>query len=85
MERSNIVVIMDELETRDPISRALSKTDRRRVAPTATVRGRRLHDTAVAGVRRNEARLLGGLTGRSGRRSFFRCCGESRPLPTSPG
>jgi hypothetical protein len=35
MERSNIVVIIDELETRELISRRQSKTDRRRYAGAA--------------------------------------------------
>jgi DNA-binding MarR family transcriptional regulator len=62
MERSNAVVVIDELETRELISRAQSKTDRRRFALSATVRGRRLHDTAVAALRRSEDRLLARLT-----------------------
>jgi DNA-binding MarR family transcriptional regulator len=62
MERSNVVVVIDELEARELVSRTPSKTDRRRFALNATVRGRRLHDTAVAALRRSEERLLGRLT-----------------------
>lgn len=62
MERSNIVVVLDELETLELISRTQQKTDRRRYALNATVRGRRLHDKAAETLRRNEARLLQGLS-----------------------
>lgn len=62
MERSNIVVIIDELETRELIGRSQMKTDRRRYALTATVRGRHLHDKAVAAIHRAEDRLLTGLS-----------------------
>lgn len=62
MERSNIVVVIDELETRDLVVRTKSKTDRRRFALTATMRGKRLHDKAVAAIRRSEERLLQRLT-----------------------
>lgn len=62
MERSNLVVVIDELETRELVSRTQSKTDRRRFALNATVRGRRLHDKATEAIRRNEERLLCGLS-----------------------
>jgi DNA-binding MarR family transcriptional regulator len=62
MERSNLVVVIDELETRELVSRTQSKTDRRRFALNATVRGRRLHDTAVEALHRSEARLLARLS-----------------------
>lgn len=62
MERSNLVVVIDEIETRELVSRTQSKTDRRRFALTATVRGRRLHDTAVKALHKSEARLLQRLT-----------------------
>ncbi len=61
MERSNIVVIIDELESRELIGRRQSKTDRRRYALTATVRGRRLHDKAVVALHASEAPFLGRL------------------------
>ena len=62
MERSNIVVIIDDLETRQLISRARSKSDRRRFALTATVRGRRARDQAAHAVARAEANALGNLS-----------------------
>lgn len=62
MERPNIVVIIDDLETRQLISRARSKQDRRRFALTATVRGRRLRDQASAAVAAAEYRALGALS-----------------------
>ena len=62
MERPNIVVIIDDLETRQLISRARSKEDRRRFALTATVRGRRLRDQAQAAVAKAEYRALGALS-----------------------
>lgn len=62
MERPNIVVIIDELETRQLISRARSKQDRRRFALTATVRGRRLRDQASEAVAKAEYAALGALS-----------------------
>jgi DNA-binding MarR family transcriptional regulator len=62
IERSNVVVFIDELETRELVARTQSKTDRRRFALTATVRGRRLHDKAVASLHESEDRLLAGVT-----------------------
>ena len=62
MERPNIVVIIDDLETRQLISRARSKSDRRRFALTATVRGRRLRDQATAAVSQAERAALGALS-----------------------
>lgn len=58
MERPNIVVIIDDLETRQLISRARSKSDRRRFALTATVRGRRLRDQATKAVAEAERASL---------------------------
>lgn len=58
MERSNIVVVIDELESRDLVSRTQMKTDRRRYQLRATVRGRRLHDRAVEAIGQAEDRLL---------------------------
>jgi DNA-binding MarR family transcriptional regulator len=58
MERSNLVLIIDELETRDLISRVRMKSDRRRYALSATLRGRRLHEKAAAAIRRADERPL---------------------------
>lgn len=62
MERSNLVLVIDELETRELVTRAQSKSDRRRFALTATAQGRRLHKAAVAALRACEARSLRRLT-----------------------
>lgn len=62
MERSNIVVVIDELESADLIVRKRSKTDKRRFELTATVRGRHVHDQAVLEIRRQEERLFAGMT-----------------------
>ena len=62
MERPNIVVIIDELETRQLISRARSQEDRRRFALTATMRGRRLRDQARDAVAAAEYGALGALS-----------------------
>ena len=40
----------------------VKKTDRRRYALTATMRGRQLHDKAIAALHRAEDRQLGRLT-----------------------
>lgn len=58
MERSNIVVILDELETRELISRTQMKTDRRRFELKATVRGRRLHDKMATAIYEAEAKCM---------------------------
>ncbi|WP_185968377.1 MarR family winged helix-turn-helix transcriptional regulator [Paracoccus sp. M683] len=44
IERSNLVVVIDELEQRGLISRKRVPTDRRRYALTATLRGRHMRD-----------------------------------------
>ncbi|KAA5606620.1 MarR family transcriptional regulator [Roseospira marina] len=61
IERPNLVVIVDELETRELIRRTQMKTDRRRYELTVTVRGRRLHDQAAEAIRDAEAQCLQGL------------------------
>ena len=48
IERSNLVLIMDELETRELISRTRDPRDRRRFALKATLRGKRLQERAAA-------------------------------------
>ncbi|SDD34894.1 DNA-binding transcriptional regulator, MarR family [Paracoccus isoporae] len=62
MERSNIVGIIDELEAQKLISRSRSRQDLRRFALTATVRGRRLRDRAVAEVEKAEDIALHALS-----------------------
>lgn len=61
MERSNLVVIIDELEERGLITRRKVPTDRRRYALTATLRGRRLRDRAAKRIRMAEDAVLGRL------------------------
>ena len=61
IERSNLVVMVDELETRELVSRTQMKSDRRRFELTATVRGRRLHDKAVEAIAAAEAACLTAL------------------------
>ncbi len=58
MERSNIVVVIDELETLDLIKREQNKSDRRRFSLTATLRGRRVLEKAFSAVQRNESQLM---------------------------
>ncbi|WP_347312701.1 MarR family winged helix-turn-helix transcriptional regulator [Defluviimonas sp. SAOS-178_SWC] len=58
MERSNLVIVIDELEERDLINRNKVPTDRRRYALTATLRGRHLRDRAAERVSRVEAEIV---------------------------
>lgn len=61
MERSNLVVVIDELEQRELITRSRVKTDRRAYALRATLKGRRLRDRAVNVVSAHEDRMLARL------------------------
>ncbi len=61
IERPNLVVILDELERRDLITRDRVITDRRAYALRATLAGRRLYDEALKAVHSHEAALLGNL------------------------
>lgn len=61
VERPNLVVILDDLETRGLIARDRVPTDRRAYALTPTTRGRRAHERATAAVAAHEARMLAGL------------------------
>lgn len=62
VERPNLVVIVDELERRDLITRDRVPTDRRTYALTATLAGGRLCDQAGTAVRQHEARIFGALS-----------------------
>ncbi|WP_284263925.1 MarR family winged helix-turn-helix transcriptional regulator [Roseicyclus amphidinii] len=62
VERPNLVVIVDELETRGLIARDRLATDRRTYALTVTEAGDRLCADVVAAVEAHEARLFDGLT-----------------------
>ncbi|MBR9843501.1 MAG: MarR family transcriptional regulator [Rhodobacteraceae bacterium] len=61
IERPNLVVIIDELERRELITRDRVPTDRRAYALHATLTGRQLCDKAVAAVTAHENQLLEGL------------------------
>ncbi|MEC3860528.1 MarR family transcriptional regulator [Mesobacterium sp. TK19101] len=61
VERPNLVVIVDELERRELITRDRVPTDRRTYALNATLAGRRLCDQAESAVRQHEARIFGTL------------------------
>ncbi|MFS4436895.1 MarR family winged helix-turn-helix transcriptional regulator [Paracoccaceae bacterium GXU_MW_L88] len=62
MERPNLVVIIDHLETLELITRTKVQRDRRRYALKATLKGRRLRDKAAKDVRAAEEAVAGGLT-----------------------
>jgi len=61
VERANLVVIIDELEGRELITRDRVPTDRRAYALNPTLAGRRLNDRALEAVRGHEARILNGM------------------------
>ncbi|WP_204115250.1 MarR family winged helix-turn-helix transcriptional regulator [Shimia biformata] len=61
IERPNLVVILDELEGRELVSRDRVPTDRRAYALTATPAGQLLCKRAVAAVEAHERALLSGL------------------------
>lgn len=61
IERPNLVVILDELEGRELVSRDRVPTDRRAYALTATLAGQRLYQRAVAAVEAHESAVLHGL------------------------
>lgn len=58
IERANLVVIVDELERRELITRDRVPADRRTYALKATLAGRKLCEEAVAAVLSHEARLF---------------------------
>ncbi|MCA8881401.1 MAG: MarR family transcriptional regulator [Rhodobacteraceae bacterium] len=62
VERSGIVVLVDELENRDLISRNKVKGDRRSYALRVTLAGRRLWQKAEAAMQRHEDRICSGLS-----------------------
>lgn len=61
VERANLVVIVDELEGRDLITRDREPTDRRAYALNPTPAGRRLYARALEAVRGHERRMLNGM------------------------
>lgn len=62
MERSNIVLIVDELEQRELVTRERTVDDRRAYALQITLAGRRLHDRALTAVKQHEKRMMVGMT-----------------------
>jgi len=62
VERPNLVVIVDELETRGLITRDRVPTDRRTYALRITAEGARLLANATRAVGEHENQMMGGLT-----------------------
>ncbi|MBN9888182.1 MarR family winged helix-turn-helix transcriptional regulator [Salipiger abyssi] len=62
IERSNVVVLVDELESADLISRNRVEGDRRQYALRATTHGAAFWAEAEAAVLAHEARLFSGLS-----------------------
>lgn len=62
VERSGVVVLVDELENAELIARNRAKGDRRSYALRATLKGRRLWAKAEAQVHAHEARLFAALS-----------------------
>jgi len=62
IERSGVVVIVDELENADLISRNKVEGDRRSYALRATLKGRNLWSRTEKRVHEHEDRILSGLT-----------------------
>ncbi len=62
IERPNLVVIVDELERRELITRDRLANDRRAYALKATLAGRQLCEKAVAAVAAHEKALLQGVS-----------------------
>lgn len=61
IERPNLVVIVDELEQRELISRDRVPTDRRTYALRVTLKGQQLFERAVKAVSRHEDVLFDGI------------------------
>jgi DNA-binding MarR family transcriptional regulator len=62
IERSGVVLIVDELENAELITRNKVQNDRRSYALRATLKGRRLWDTAVKRVQEHEAHIFAALS-----------------------
>ena len=61
IERPNLVVIIDELEARELITRDRVPTDRRAYSLQVTLAGRQVYNAALRDVQAHEACLLSGL------------------------
>lgn len=62
IERPNLVLILDELERAELITRDRARDDRRAYELSPTIRGRRLLEKAVAAVAAHDARMTRGLS-----------------------
>lgn len=63
IERPNLVLILDELEAAELVTRTRARDDRRAFELKVTLKGRRLCDRAVAAVADHDRRMAAGLTG----------------------
>ena len=61
IERPNLVLILDDLEEADLVTRRRAPDDRRAYELTATPKGRRLCDQAIRAVNEHDARMTQGL------------------------
>ena len=61
IERPNLVLILDELEGADLLTRTRARDDRRAFELKVTLQGRRLCERAVAAVADHDARMARGL------------------------
>jgi len=62
MERPNVVLIIDELETRELISRTRDPKDRRRFALNATLRGKHVQQKTAAAAAAREEKITARFT-----------------------
>lgn len=62
IERPNLVIVVDELERRELITRDPAPTDRRAYALRATLVGRQLHARAMAAVQAHDNRMTQNLS-----------------------
>lgn len=63
IERPNLVLILDELEGADLLTRTRARDDRRAFELKVTLKGRRLCERAVAAVAEHDSRMTQGLDG----------------------
>ncbi|MEZ5752008.1 MAG: MarR family transcriptional regulator [Paracoccaceae bacterium] len=62
IERPNLVLILDELEGADLVTRSRARDDRRAFELKVTLKGRRLFDKAVQAVEEHDRRMTMGMT-----------------------
>ncbi|MGH1415155.1 MAG: MarR family winged helix-turn-helix transcriptional regulator [Pelagimonas sp.] len=83
IERPNLVVIVDELEGRDLITRDRVPTDRRAYALKTTLAGRRLYDQALEAVIAHENQMLANIDDESRTRLIQALTDIRKPQSTS--